>query len=255
MQRHQLHVALAKFDESPEQAAYVLEALDGIEDRHLASVIRYLGERPSLNNEQLIARIRQSMQESNPNFLALCSLLASRDKENSIWSEIADPVCAATIAKRSSQLAFWSELLQPAKKSLLPVLIRMLEDSPPTESANMNNLLQLAESFASNNPAAIARLAGRCPPATLTSLLSAEASPIELAVELREQLKAAAAQHKFGTAIVPADTALLDYLRKLNGHLFNKSAGPHKYRGAISTTSFDICKRQGSAQLRFDHFA
>ena len=186
--RRKLHIALANFDVDAEQANIVLDGLDAIEDRHIGSVLGYIRNCQSLDNEAIVEKLRSSIQANKANMLGLAALLAEREPQHAVWPDVAKAVVEQLLRKRGVQLAFWPELLMPVKEFLLPVLVNAIETTAPTNTNEFENHLSLVSAFAKDDASTIARVAGYCNPERLPSFLQINATPVQLSVELREQL-------------------------------------------------------------------
>ena len=221
--RRKLHIALANFDNDPVQTEYVLDGLDAIEDRHVGSVLDYLCHCQSLDSEAIVNKLRSSIQENKPNMLGLAALLAERDPGHAVWPDVANAVVEQLLRKRGVQLAFWPDMLMPVKDHLLPVLVRMIESNAPTAGNELENHFSLVSAFAKDDAPTIARVAGFCRPERLPSLLDINASPVQLSIELREQLAAVTDANRASDSQKP-NVEASRILEPLNGALTSSGA-------------------------------
>ena len=219
LSRRKLHFALANFETDPSQAEYVLNELHTIEDRHLSSVVAYLSQRTTLDNEQLLARLRSAVQQNAPSALALAALFSSRQPEHDVWTEIAHDVTTLLVGKRNTQINYWPELLMPARNHLLPAIVTAIESSTPTAEAKLDNHLFLLTSFAQGDASILARAVGSCPPELLTSLFDQKISPVPFSIELRKQLAKLKSDPQSGV-----DEAVAKKLSEYGGQITSTSA-------------------------------
>ncbi len=189
--RRRLHFALASFDSDANHAEYVLNELHNVEDRHLSSLISYLMQRQSLDTDQLLTKVRTAIQQHSPTALPLSALLAARQPQHEIWTEIANDIVPFLVGKRSTQLHHWPELLMPVRQQLLPALVKAIELSSKAGEAKLENHFYLLSAFAEGDEASLARAVAFCPPELLVSLLDEQSLSVQLSIELRKQLSIA----------------------------------------------------------------
>ncbi len=223
MERAELHIGLAMFDSDPDQAKRILDNLGSIEDVHLKSILDYLNTCRSLDDSDLVRRLKQSLSDRRPQALNIAALIALRPNAKIAWPDYADPICDLLVHKPNTSLAYWPDLLYPLRRDLVPVLVQMGERLQQKDDGSLESTAALVIAMARDEPSVLARTVRWAPLNQLPMLLNVSGSHESLAVELREQL-AASTRKTLERTTADISPDFQNWIASMGGNVTNRCA-------------------------------